>query len=60
MHIPYPPLQEQAEIAAYLNRKCDQIDILIAKKQQQLTMLDEYKKSLIFEHVTGKKEVPAL
>lgn len=59
-YIPYPPLQEQAEIAAYLNRKCDQIDILIAKKQQQLTMLDEYKKSLIFEHVTGKKEVPAL
>ena len=57
-YIPYPPLQEQAEIAAYLNRKCDQIDILIAKKQQQLTMLDEYKKSLIFEHVTGKKEVP--
>lgn len=58
-YIPYPPLQEQAEIAAYLNRKCDQIDILIAKKQKQLTMLDEYKKSLIFEHVTGKKEVPA-
>ena len=58
-YIPYPPLQEQAEIAAYLNRKCDQTDILVAKKQQQLTMLDEYKKSLIFEYVTGKKEVPA-
>lgn len=57
-YVPYPPLREQAEIAAYLNKKCDQIDVLIAEKQQQIATLDEYKKSLIFEYVTGKKEVP--
>lgn len=57
-YVPYPPLREQAEIAAYLNKKCEQIDVLIAEKQQQIATLDEYKKSLIFEYVTGKKEVP--
>lgn len=57
-YVPYPPLREQAEIAAYLNKKCDQIDVLIAEKQQQIATLDEYKKSLIFEYVIGKKEVP--
>lgn len=56
-YVPYPPLREQAEIAAYLNEKCDQIDVLIAEKQQQLATLNDYKKSLIFEYVTGKKEV---
>lgn len=56
-YVPYPPLREQAEIAAYLNKKCDQIDVLIAEKQQQLATLNDYKKSLIFEYVTGKKEV---
>ena len=56
-YIPYPPLTEQSEIAAYLNSKCEQINALITEKQQQLATLDEYKKSLIFEYVTGKKEV---
>lgn len=56
-YIPYPPLTEQSEIAAYLNSKCAQINALITEKQQQLATLDEYKKSLIFEYVTGKKEV---
>lgn len=58
-YIPYPPLTEQLEIATYLDRKCTQIDALVTEKQQQLATLDEYKKSLIFEYVTGKKEVPA-
>lgn len=57
-YVPYPPLREQAEIAAYLNKKCDQIDVLIAEKQQQIATLNDYKNSLIFEYVTGKKEVP--
>ena len=57
-YIPYPSLTEQSEIAAYLNSKCAQINALITEKQQQLATLDEYKKSLIFEYVTGKKEVP--
>lgn len=56
-YIPYPSLTEQSEIAAYLNSKCAQINALITEKQQQLATLDEYKKSLIFEYVTGKKEV---
>lgn len=48
---------EQEEIAEYLNEKCAGIDALIAKKQQYLTEIEDYKKSLIYEYVTGKKEV---
>ena len=48
---------EQIEIAEYLNTKCADIDALIAKKQQYLTEIENYKKSLIYEYVTGKKEV---
>lgn len=52
-----PPLKEQKEIADYLDKKCAEIDAVIASKQKQLETLDAYKKSLIFEYVTGKKEV---
>ena len=48
---------EQLEIAEYLNTKCADIDALIAKKQQYLTEIENYKTSLIYEYVTGKKEV---
>lgn len=48
---------EQKEIAEYLNEKCAGIDALIAKKQQYLIEIENYKKSLIYEYVTGKKEV---
>ncbi len=54
-----PPLQEQQEIVAYLDEKCGAIDALIEKKRQIITELESYKKSLIYEYVTGKKEVPA-
>ena len=47
---------EQEEIAEYLNEKCAGIDALIVKKQQYLTEIENYKKSLIYEYVTGKKE----
>ena len=57
--MPVPPLPEQKAIADYLDEKCSAIDATIADKQKQLETLDEYKKSLIFEYVTGKKEVPA-
>lgn len=53
-----PSIDEQQEIAAYLDKKCTEIDTLITKKEQFLTELDTYKKSLIYEYVTGKKEVP--
>ena len=52
-----PPLNEQKEIADYLDEKCAEIDILIEKKQKFLAELTNYKKSLIYEYVTGKKEV---
>lgn len=55
--IPWPPLPEQQEIADYLDNKCSEIDTLIAKKEQIITELESYKKSLIYEYVTGKKEV---
>ena len=57
IYLPYPALSEQEEIAEYLNEKCAGIDALIAKKQQFLTEIENYKKSLIYEYVTGKKEV---
>ena len=52
-----PPVDEQKEIASYLNEKCSCIEVMIAKKQQYLTEIENYKKSLIYEYVTGKKEV---
>ena len=52
-----PPVDEQKEIVSYLNEKCKQLDTLIRNKQQYLTEIETYKKSLIYEYVTGKKEV---
>ena len=53
-----PSLSEQQEIAAYLDEKCAAIDSLIASKEALIAELEAYKKSLIYEYVTGKKEVP--
>lgn len=53
-----PPMDEQKAIADYLDAKCAEIDQTIAQKQEQLDTLADYKKSLIYEYVTGKKEVP--
>lgn len=58
-YIPYPPVDEQQAIAVYLENKCAEIDQVISDKKEQLSTIDEYKKSLIYEYVTGKKEVPA-
>ena len=52
-----PPLDEQQEIADYLDNKCAEIEQIIADKKLQIETLDGYKKSLIYEYVTGKKEV---
>lgn len=57
MHIVAPPIDEQKNIAAYLDAKCKEIESIIESKKQQLTVIDSYKKSLIYEYVTGKKEV---
>lgn len=48
---------EQKEIVLYLDKKCAEIDSIIETKKEQLTVLDEYKKTIIYEYVTGKKEV---
>lgn len=57
LKLPLPSLDEQAEIINYLDEKCAEIDILVEKKQQFLAEMANYKKSLIYEYVTGKKEV---
>ena len=53
-----PPIEEQLKIVAYLEKKCDAIDRVISHKLTIIDTLTEYKKSLIYEVVTGKKEVP--
>ena len=55
--IPMPSLKEQEEIASFLDKKCSQIDEIISLKEKELETLEGYKKSLIYEYVTGKKEV---
>lgn len=57
IYIALPSVDEQTVIADYLDAKCAEIDSLISDKQKQLTLLEDYKKSLIYEYVTGKKEV---
>lgn len=57
MYIPVAPDLEQSAIVSYLDTKCIQIDRLIAVKQAKIEKLNQYKKSLIYEYVTGKKEV---
>ena len=57
MPIVIPPLSEQQQIAEYLDKKCAEIDELISIKQQKIEKLTEYKKALIYEYVTGKKQV---
>lgn len=54
---PYPSFNEQQAIVSYLDQKCTQIDKLISIKQKKIEKLQQYKKSLIYEYVTGKKEV---
>lgn len=55
--LPEPPVDEQRSIASYLDTKCSEIDALIAIKQAKIEELKDYKKSVIYEYVTGKKEV---
>lgn len=57
LKIIFPPLSEQQQIAESLDKKCAEIDGLISIKQQKIEKLTEYKKSLIYEYVTGKKQV---
>ena len=58
INVALPDMLEQQQIVSYLDSKCSEIDTLIADKKRQLDILADYKKSLIYEYVTGKKEVP--
>ena len=53
-----PSMKEQKEIVSYLDKKSSEIDSLISEKKKQLEKLSSYKQSMIYEYVTGKKEVP--
>lgn len=57
MRIPLPPISEQDCISSYLETKCSEVDTFIIEKQNIIQKLDAYKKSLIFECVTGKKRI---
>lgn len=52
-----PPIEEQQAIADYLDTKCAEVDALISLKQSKIDALKEYKKSIIYEYITGKKEI---
>ena len=60
MFLPLPSNDEQRAIASYLDNRCEEIDALIWKKKECLAEIENYKKSLIYEYVTGKKEVHPL
>ena len=55
---PVPNVEEQTAIVEYIDATLEKTDAVISEKKAQLETLDEYKKSLIYEYVTGKKEVP--
>ena len=55
-----PSDREMSNIVNYLDQKNSKLDSLVEKKQQQLNLLKEYKNSLIYEYVTGKKQVPMM
>lgn len=58
MEVPVPSIEEQSTIVEYLGGKCSRIDRLISIKQSKIEKLEQYKRSLIYEYVTGKKEAP--
>lgn len=55
---PVPPLSEQRQIAEYLDEKCALIDRMIEEKEVLITQLQDYRKSVVYEYVTGKKRIP--
>jgi len=57
LFVPFPPYEEQQAIADYLDTKCGEIDTLISVRQTKIDALKEYKKSIIYEYITGKKEL---
>lgn len=56
---PVPPLEEQNAIVAHIDEKLKKVDEILRAKEEQLDILDSYKKTVIYEYITGKKEVPS-
>ena len=54
---PIPPMEEQSEIVKHIDRVIEETNEIIADKKEQIATLESYKKSIIFEYVTGKKEI---
>ena len=57
IRVPLPPIDEQKEILQFLNSKCGEIDRIVALKEQFINEFETYRHSIIYEYVTGKKEV---
>ena len=57
MSVPIPPLDDKKNIVSYLENKCSEIDSLVSIKNSKIKELKDYKKSIIYEYVTGKREV---
>ena len=55
--IPFPAVKEQNEIICYLDKECEKINEIVSSKISNLEILQQHKKSLIYEYVTGKKRV---
>lgn len=56
---PVPPIEEQDAIVRHIDKKLKKVDEILRSKEEQLDILDRYKKTVIYEYVTGKKEVPS-
>ena len=57
--VPVPDCEEQTNVSTYLRKQVEAVDDMVLQKQKQLTQLGDFTKTLIYEYVTGKKEVPA-
>ena len=55
--VPLPPVEEQKRISQYLNERCEKVEDIISQKREQIILIQQHKKSLIYEYVTGKKRV---
>lgn len=58
LKLPIPPIADRIKIVTELDAKCSEVDNIISNKREQLAILEDYKKTVIYEYVTGKKEVP--
>lgn len=56
---PVPPIEEQDAIVRHIDSKLKKVDEILRSKEEQLDILDRYKKTIIYEYITGKKEVPS-